>query len=76
MRWMKGANSGLRSGTRMASVILPPFFTRRALNAFSAPLRVRLGYHDRNNDTAVLKDTENARNLVLGAVYANKPGGH
>ncbi|BDT57787.1 porin [Massilia varians] len=40
-----------------------------AIEYATGPLRVRLGYHDRNNDTATLKDTENARNLVLGAVY-------
>ncbi len=33
------------------------------------PLQVRLGYHNRNNDTASLHGTENARNTVLAAVY-------
>jgi predicted porin len=33
------------------------------------PLMLRLGYHDRNNDTATLKNTENARNLVAGGTY-------
>ena len=32
-------------------------------------LEVRAGYHDRNNDSATLKGTENARNAVLAAVY-------
>jgi predicted porin len=35
----------------------------------SGPLQVRLGYHDRNNDTATLHGTDNARNTVLAAVY-------
>lgn len=35
----------------------------------AGPLRVRFGYHNRNNDTATLKNTDNARNAVLGAVY-------
>jgi hypothetical protein len=34
----EGANSGLRSGTRIASAIWPPFFTRRSLKAFSASM--------------------------------------
>lgn len=33
------------------------------------PLNVRLGYHLRNNDTATLKNREQARNLLLGANY-------
>jgi predicted porin len=33
------------------------------------PLQVRLGYHNRNNDTAALHGTENAKNTVLAAVY-------
>ncbi|MDC8758385.1 porin [Janthinobacterium fluminis] len=38
--------------------------------AYSAgPLNVRLAYHQRNNDTAVLKNTGNARNTLLGANY-------
>jgi predicted porin len=38
--------------------------------AYSAgPLQVRVGYHNRNNDTATLRNTENARNAVLAAVY-------
>lgn len=35
----------------------------------SGPLQVRVGYHNRNNDTATLRDTENARNTVIAAVY-------
>ncbi len=35
----------------------------------AGPLQVRVGYHNRNNDTATLKNTENARNTVIAAVY-------
>lgn len=35
----------------------------------AGPLQVRAGYHNRNNDTATLKNTENARNAVVAAVY-------
>jgi predicted porin len=35
----------------------------------AGPLQVRVGYHNRNNDTATLKNTGNARNTVLAAVY-------
>jgi predicted porin len=35
----------------------------------AGPLQVRIGYHNRNNDTATLKNTENARNAVAAAVY-------
>jgi predicted porin len=35
----------------------------------TGPLQVRVGYHNRNNDTATLKNTENARNAVVAAVY-------
>ncbi|MDB5935317.1 MAG: porin [Massilia sp.] len=35
----------------------------------SGPLNVRLAYHDRNNDTAVLKGTDDAKNTLLGANY-------
>jgi predicted porin len=35
----------------------------------NGPLQVRLGYHNRNNDTATLHGTENAKNTVLAAVY-------
>lgn len=40
-----------------------------AVEYANGPLRVRLGYHDRNNDTATLRNTDNARNTVLAAVY-------
>jgi predicted porin len=33
------------------------------------PLNVRLAYHNRNNDTAVIKGTDNAKNTLLGANY-------
>jgi predicted porin len=33
------------------------------------PLNVRLAYHNRNNDTAILKGTDNAKNTLLGANY-------
>jgi predicted porin len=35
----------------------------------AGPLMLRLAYHNRNNDTATLKTTENARNLVAGGTY-------
>jgi predicted porin len=35
----------------------------------AGPLQVRVGYHNRNNDTATLKKTDNARNAVVAAVY-------
>ena len=35
----------------------------------SGPLQLRVGYHNRNNDTATLHGTDNARNTVLAAVY-------
>ena len=35
----------------------------------AGPLQLRAGYHNRNNDTATLKNTDNARNAVLAAVY-------
>ncbi|MEN3275972.1 MAG: hypothetical protein V7631_1762 [Massilia sp.] len=40
-----------------------------AIDYTAGPLRLRFGYHDRNNDTATLKGTRNGRNLVLAAVY-------
>jgi predicted porin len=40
-----------------------------ALSYRNGPLMLRLGYHNRNNDTATLKDTGNARNLVAGGTY-------
>jgi len=33
------------------------------------PLNIRLAYHNRNNDTATLKDSSSARNFLLGANY-------
>lgn len=33
------------------------------------PLTARLGYHRKNNDSAVIKDSEDARNWLLGANY-------
>jgi predicted porin len=35
----------------------------------AGPLQVRVGYHNRNNDTATLTNTDNARNTVVAAVY-------
>lgn len=35
----------------------------------NGPLNVRLAYHHRNNDTAVLKNQDAARNTLLGANY-------
>ncbi|MBA5607443.1 porin [Duganella sp. FT3S] len=35
----------------------------------NGPLSVRLAYHHRNNDTAVLKNQDAARNTLLGANY-------
>lgn len=35
----------------------------------AGPLQVRIGYHNRHNDTATLKNTEHARNAVVAAVY-------
>jgi predicted porin len=40
-----------------------------AIDYLAGPLRVRLGYHNRNNDTATVTNNENARNTVLAAVY-------
>lgn len=40
-----------------------------AIEYAAGPLRVRFGYHNRNNDTATLRNTEDAKNAVLGAVY-------
>jgi predicted porin len=40
-----------------------------AIEYADGPLRVRLGYHNRNNDTALVKNTANAKNTVLAAVY-------
>jgi predicted porin len=35
----------------------------------NGPLSARLAYHNRNNDTAILKGTDNAKNTLLGANY-------
>jgi len=35
----------------------------------NGPLQVRAGYHNRNNNTATVTGTENAKNWVLAAVY-------
>jgi len=35
----------------------------------NGPLQVRLGYHNRNNDSATLHGTENAKNTTIAAVY-------
>jgi predicted porin len=35
----------------------------------AGPLQVRVGYHNRNNDTATVKNTENGRNAVVAVVY-------
>ncbi len=35
----------------------------------NGPLNVRLAYHNKNNDTATLKNTSTARNTLLGANY-------
>jgi predicted porin len=35
----------------------------------AGPLQMRAGYHNRNSDTAMLKNTENGRNTVVAAVY-------
>lgn len=40
-----------------------------ALDYTTGKLRLRFGYHDRNNDTATLRNTENARNAIVAAVY-------
>lgn len=40
-----------------------------ALDYTSGPLRLRFGYHDRNNDTDTLRNTDNARNAIVAAVY-------
>ncbi|WP_308602415.1 MULTISPECIES: porin [unclassified Massilia] len=39
----------------------------RGLSYRNGPLMLRVGYH--NNDTATLKNTGNARNLVVGGTY-------
>lgn len=40
-----------------------------ALDYTSGPLRLRFGYHDRNNDTDTVRGTENAKNAIVGAVF-------
>lgn len=35
----------------------------------AGPLQARAGYHNRNNDTATLKNMDNARNAVVALVY-------
>ena len=40
-----------------------------ALAYTAGPLVLRLAHHNRNNDTAVLKNTSNAKNTVLTALY-------
>jgi predicted porin len=40
-----------------------------ALDYNAGPLHVRLGYHNRNNDTATVRNTSNAKNTILAAVY-------
>ena len=40
-----------------------------AVEYATGPFRLRFGYHDRNNNTSGLRDTDNARNAVVGAVY-------
>ncbi len=40
-----------------------------ALAYAGGPLKVRLGYHNRNNETALVKNVSSARNTVLAVVY-------
>lgn len=40
-----------------------------ALGYANGPLKLRLGYHNRNNDTALVKNIDEAKNTVLTAVY-------
>lgn len=40
-----------------------------ALGYAAGPLKVRLAYHNRNNETALLTNLSSARNTVLGATY-------
>ncbi|MES2262267.1 MAG: porin [Pseudomonadota bacterium] len=39
-----------------------------ALGYGKGPLTIRLGYHNRNNDTATLKNTANAKNTLLAGI--------
>lgn len=40
-----------------------------AIGYTSGPFAVRLGYHNRNNDTAILKNTEDGKTTLLAATY-------
>ena len=40
-----------------------------SLAYIKGPLQIRIGYHNRNNDTATVKNTDNARNEVIAVVY-------
>lgn len=40
-----------------------------ALDYTAGALHLRFGYHDRNNDTDTLRNTENAKNAIVAAVY-------
>jgi predicted porin len=40
-----------------------------SLNYVRGPLNIRFAYHDRNNDTAILKNTDNARNTLTALTY-------
>ncbi|WP_394781291.1 porin [Undibacterium sp.] len=40
-----------------------------ALAYANGPFNIRLGYHNRNNDTATVGNTENAKNTLLAATY-------
>lgn len=40
-----------------------------AVNYTGGPLTVRLGHHNRNNDTATVKNTESGKNTLLAATY-------
>ena len=41
--------------------------SRRRPGLRGGPLKLRLGYHNRNNDTAALKNLSSAKNTVLAA---------
>ena len=40
-----------------------------ALSYAAGPLSMRLGYHNRNNDTATVKNTDNAKNALFSLTY-------
>ncbi|MDB5581765.1 MAG: porin [Bradyrhizobium sp.] len=40
-----------------------------ALAYAGGPIKVRLGYHNRNNDTQLVKNLSSAKNTVLAAIY-------